>query len=69
MDNRNEIYRSLCREALLEAGYHGYLSPYLRDVVLETADELYLEKLEEEHNGRKPRMGRLAQKWLPSLAA
>ena len=69
MEKRTAFYRDLYFEAMIQAGYNNYLSPMLREVVLETADELYLERLEEMFDGTEFRIGRLARKWQPSLAA
>ena len=41
MEERKDLYRSLCIEAMVEAGYRTYLSPWMQEVVLETADEYF----------------------------
>ena len=66
--NTRGLFRSLRNEALLQAGYERCLSPEMKEVVLETADEIYEDLLEDYEPAELSRNRRDANHWRPSLS-
>ncbi|MEY4566767.1 MAG: hypothetical protein RLY14_1737 [Planctomycetota bacterium] len=65
----NTIFRELRIEAMLEAGYTKNMSPSVRRVVLDVADELYEEKINELFGERMRTTTRTALRYRPSFDA
>ena len=66
--NTRGLFRSLRNDALLQAGYERNLSPAMKEVVLEVADEIYDELLEDYVPAEIARNRRNANHWRPSLS-
>ena len=66
--NTRALFRSLRNDALLQAGYARCLSPEMIEVVLEVADEIYDELLEENVPAELAKNRRAANHWRPSLS-
>jgi hypothetical protein len=70
MTTRSNQFRSLREQALHQAGYYEDLfSPAMQTVVLETADEVYEDLLEECVELSRSSDSRLARSYRPSLSA
>ena len=66
--NTRALFRSLRNDALLQAGFVQNLSSAMKEVVLEVADEIYDELLEENVPAELARNRRDANHWRPSLS-
>jgi len=72
MTNNSDQFRCLQEQALFQAGYYhdqGLFSSAMRTVVLETADEVYEDLLEECVELYRSSDSRLARSYRPSLSA
>ena len=72
MTNNSDQFRCLQEQALFQAGYYhdqDRFSPAMQTVVLETADEVYEDLLEECVELYRPSDNRLARSYRPSLSA
>jgi hypothetical protein len=70
MTNNSDQFRCLQEQALFQAGYYqDRFSSAMRTVVLETADEVYEDLLEECVELSRSSDSRLARSYRPSLSA
>ena len=66
--NTRALFRSLRNDALLQAGFTQNLSPEMREVVLETADEIYEDLLDDYEPAELSQIRSAANQWRPSLS-